>query len=792
MDYNKEQFFQEETIDVKKYLFKVLHNWHWFLISLILAIAAAYYINRFSEPVYNVGGATVMVRHERMRPGGMEGFIESFELVQSRTTIQNHIEILRSYTLSRRAMEELDFGITYVAMGRFKNSKMYKNSDIRVHQDTTRYQRKGYPVYVTILNEDEYRLEIDDDIGVNRIMKFGEQFEHEMFSFNITLENNDYTHEKYYFTINDLNSLASRYRNNLEIEVNDPQTGSVLFLSSTGKVPGQEVNYLNKLMELFIRTDLEEKNQTAINTIDFIDEQLIDITDSLNRVENELEQFRLEHKIMNLSHEGQLVFNKLESFHSEKVELNIKQNYFDYLLNYLSDKTSYNDIIAPSAIGIADPLLNSLIDQLNQLHNEHNMLSFNVKKDNPRLVKLEKTIESSSQVLRENLQSMVAANQIAMKDVKNRIEKVEGEVMELPLRERQMLGKERRFELNNELYTYLMEKRAEASIAKAANISDNKVLDFARAENATMVTPKKNRNYFLALFAGLGLPVLLILLRDFFNTKINEISEIENKINLPIIGNISNNRFKTEIPVFVYPKSAIAESFRGMRTNLQYLLKKDKKHVISITSAVAGEGKTFCAINLSFIIAMTGKKTLLAGLDLRKPMINSILSVEDSCGLSTYLIGNNSADEIIKKTDNEFLDIISSGPLPPNPAELLQSERMEELVSLMKKRYDYIIFDTPPVAFVSDAIIASTYSDLTMFVIRQNFSNKHVVNLVNDLKNKKDFTNMSLLINDIKIPGYYGYGYYSFSNRQYKNHGYYGEDDKPQGFSAKVKQFFNS
>ncbi len=784
MDNQKEQFFQEETIDIKKYLSRGLRNWYWFVISILLAYGVAYYINRFSEPVYNVGGATVMVRHERMRPGGLEGFIESFELVQSRTTTQNQMEVLRSFTLSRRAIEELDFDITYVAVGRFKNSEMYRNSDISVHPDTSRFQRRGYPVYVTILSENEYRLEIDDDIGVDKIMEFGEQFEHEMFNFNITLENEDYRHERYYFTINNLNSLANRYRRKLNIEVNDPTTGSVLFLSSTGKVPSQEADFLNKLMELFIRMDLEEKNQTAINTIDFIDDQLVDITDSLNSVENELESFRLEHKIMNLGQEGQIIFNKMESFHNEKIELNIKQKYYNYLLSYLSEKAIYNDIIAPSAIGISDPLLNSLIEQLNELYRERSILGFNAQENNPRIKQIEQVIENATAALNENVQSMLAANEIAIRDVEERIGEVEEDIMRLPLRERQMLRMERRFNLNNELYTYLMEKRAEASIAKAANISDNRILDSARAEHATMVSPKRSRNYFLAFFAGFGLPVLLIILRDFFNTKIIDKSEIEHKTNVPVAGTIGHNRFPTEIPVHENPKSGIAESFRALRTNLQYMLKKGDKHVISITSTVTGEGKTFCAVNLASIIALSGKKTLLVGLDLRKPRINSIFGLSKTAGLSTYLIGNSGIDDIIRNSGNEYLDIVTSGPVPPNPAELLQGEKMNEFISIVKERYEYIIFDTPPVAFVTDAIIANRYCDLTLFVIRQGFSRKQVLDLINDLYNNKEFRNISIIVNDVKVSGYYGYGY-----NQYMSHGYYVEEDNRSGIKGKVKRF---
>jgi tyrosine-protein kinase Etk/Wzc len=281
MENPREPYFQEETLDLKKYFFLIIRHWYWFVISVFIAYTVAYYINRFSEPVYTVGGATVMVKHERMRSSGMEAFFGDIGLLSDRTTIQNQIEILKSFTLNRRVMDELDFDVTYVAVGRFKNSEQYQNADIKVHFSEEHNNRIGYPVHVTILSQDEYRLEINDNLGINRVMKFGEQFEHEMFNFNISLEKKEYTHEKYYFLINTRDALANRYRGKLQVNLNNPESGSVLLLSSKGKVISQEVDYLNKLVEMFMRLDLEEKNRTAVNTMEFIDEQLVGIADSL-------------------------------------------------------------------------------------------------------------------------------------------------------------------------------------------------------------------------------------------------------------------------------------------------------------------------------------------------------------------------------------------------------------------------------------------------------------------------------------------------------------------------------
>jgi tyrosine-protein kinase Etk/Wzc len=787
MNYRDEQLFQEENIDIKRYLFRMLSNWYWFVIALFITLSVAYYINRFSEPEYNVGGATVMVRHERMRSAGMEAFLGDIGLLSDRTTIQNQMEILRSFSLNRRVMDELDFDITYVAIGRFKNAQLYQPADFSVNYSKEHIQRIGYPIYITILSENEYHLEINENIGVDRIMRFEEQFEHEMFNFSIALNKKDYTHDKYYFYINDRDALANRYRSKLKIDINNPETGSVLFLSSTGKVPRQEADYMNKLMEMFIRLDLEEKNQTAVNTIEFIDGQLIEIVDSLQQVETALQDFQNINRVVNLSREGSIIFSRIEKFQSEKVELSIKSKYYYYLDNYLSERSTNKDIIAPSAIGIGDPLLNSLIGQLNKLYSDRNMLEFNVQENNPRIRQIDQVIQNVSETLLENVRSMISANIIAIEDVNNRLQLAETEINKLPHIERQMLHMERRFNLSNNLYTYLMEKRAEASIARAASISDNRILDYARTSQASIISPKQNRNYSFALILGLGIPFMLIIIADFLNNRVTDKSYLDKHTNVPLIGTIGHNHLNSEIPVEEKPKSAIAESFRALRTNLQYILREKGAKTISITSTVSGEGKTFSAINLATIIAMSGKKTLLVGLDLRKPRINSLFGFDREVGLSTYLIGKYSEDEIIEKSDIENLDIITSGPIPPNPAELLQCERMTEFLVEIKKRYDYIVFDTPPVAIVSDALIVNRYTDMTIFIVRQNYSNKNVLDFINDLYNKKEIKNLSILLNDVKISGYYGYKYNSYGYGDY--HGYYGEEENVNYYKRMRKYF---
>lgn len=275
-------------------------------------------------------------------------------------------------------------------------------------------------------------------------------------------------------------------------------------------------------------------------------------------------------------------------------------------------------------------------------------------------------------------------------------------------------------------------------------------------ENAGKVTPKNSLNYMIALILGVVIPILIILLIDFFNNRIIDKKDIEDLTNVAIIGSIGHNSTDSDIPVAENSKSAIAESFRSLRTNIQYLLTEHGKKIISVSSTITGEGKTFVATNLAFIIAMSNKKTLLLGLDMRKPKIYKDFSIDNETGMSTYLINKSSYEEIIHPTESDNLWVTTSGPFPPNPAELLETERLQQFFEKAKKDFDYIVIDTPPVAIVTDAILLTKYSDTNIFVVRQNFSNKNVVLFIDELYNKKGLKNITLLVNDIKIPSYYG------------------------------------
>lgn len=796
MEEYPDQIFREDNIDFKKFLLKVLFNWYWFAISLGISMSIAYLYNRYNEPIYRVE-ASIIVRDDEKSKGltGAENIIQGLEMFRSRKNVQNEMTILKSYSLANRTLNELeDFKITYIIIGRrgIKEAKLYNRSPFVVHLDSSLHQRSGLPVNLTILSDKKFHLQINENENIDTVLQFGQKFTSDNFSFTVVLRNPEQFRMEYWlsntfkFIINDINQLTNFYKNKLVISINDKK-GSVLFLSGEGFVPQQEVDYLNKLSEVYIRSGLEEKNQTAENTIKFIDKQLTEILDSLKMAEESLQDFRLRNRLIDMSSESELITDNISKFQTEKSLLIINENYYKYLNDYLTNKTSYDDIIAPSVMGIDDPLLNSLVVQLAELNREKFMLSYSATENNPSIVRINQNIQDLRYSLIENVKNQIKANNLALENVNQRIDQIEKEILKLPVTERQLINIERKFSLNNNIYTYLLEKRSESGIAKASNIPDNRILDMARVQNASKIKPKNSLNYMIALILGILAPLAIIFIVELLNNKILDKKDIISRTNAPVLGTIGHSHFESDIPVFKSPKSSLAESFRSLRTNLQYLAPEQKHKFINITSAISGEGKTFLAINLAAIIAISNKKTLLIGVDMRKPKIHRVFNLDNSIGLSSYLIGEQTYNEIIRSTEIENLYIANSGPVPPNPAELLDSKRMRDFVDQAKKEFDCILTDTPPIAVVTDALLLTKYSDVNLFLLRQNYSNKNILNLVDNLFSNKEIRNLNLIVNDVKVSGYYGYSYrydygYGYGYGYSYGGGYYTDDGERSSF----------
>jgi len=760
---------EEEGLDFKRYLSLFISNWYWFAGALLIALSIAYSINRWSEDVYSVS-STLLIKDEQLMGGLSSGTTTLFpgmEAFRSQQNLKNEMGILRSFTLNYRVMQEMpDFHVDYTAVGRrgIVEKRIYNKSPFIVIYDSLNKQTIGEKVNVKILSAKKYKIEIDGERNFSKEMNFGDRFNEQGFDFIIELrDKNNFVFDpnasnRYYFYFVSPQSLANIYRSKLSVSPVEEEA-SLVTLTVTGTNPEQEADYLNKLMDVYIEFGLENKNRTADQTIDFIENQLAIISDSLHLAENSLESFRLANRLIDLSREGVAIQNRLEEIDKEKTSLMLQKNYYEYLKDYIDTKKESGEIIAPSVMGVTDQLLIRLVEELSQLQKQKKQLSLNLLESTGPLRVLEANIANTRIAISNNIADGLANIEKSISEADKRLNEVEREIMKLPSTERQMINIQRKFDINNTVYTFLLEKRAEAGIARASTVSDNRIIDYAGGYSSSMIKPKGRQNLMMAIVLGLFIPAIIILLLDYFNNKIIDKKDVEKRTNAPIIGFIGHNTYKTDLPAVQHPGSSLAESLRSVRTNLKYFLKDVSNPVIAVSSTVTGEGKTFVAVNLAAIIALPGKKVLLIDLDLRKPKAHKILGNNDNTeGISKYLIGESKIEDIIIKTEVENLWYAPAGPIPPNPAELIESESMKEFIDKAKKDFEFIIIDTPPAAVVTDALLLADLADFYIFVVRQRFSSKNTVELIEELYRNETIGRIGIVMNDISLTGYYGYG----------------------------------
>lgn len=801
----RELYQQEEpAFNFKRYLFKIILNWPFFIVSLIIAFTIGYLTIRYSEPIYKVS-TTLILNND---PQGITFISPVAGQTIGQRNIQNQITTLKSYTLTLKTLSELDFTVSYVLVGRVKETKIY-NPFFRVILDTTKTNLAYAPVYLTFLNDNEILVEINDPERVRKVVHFGERFSNENFSFTIVRDNNIAINPKlieqrikFFFFVNDIKQLVRIYQHKLQISI-DEKKSSVITLSTTGPIPEQEVDYLNKLAEVYIRTNLEEKNRASENVIKFIDLQLAQVSDTLSKIEKRLQEFRYENGIYDIKLEENFSTSRLNELQTNKFNNELQLRYCKYIRDYLDRKADFREVIAPSTFDINDPVFNAAVNNLISLYNEYSLLSVSQTEKSPNYKILETKIEAARKILLESLNEIENSLRYSQRVTQDAIANEEKKLFDLPPVERRLMAIQREYDINNNIFSFLLQKRAEAGISKASNIADSKVLDIARIENAALIKPNRAKVYTLSLILGLAIPLAIILLMEFLNNKITDLRIVGRLKKASFIGAVGHNSKESEIPVFEFPRSALAESFRGLRSNLNYLLREKSEKIILITSTISGEGKTFCAVNLSTILAMSGKKTLLASFDLRKPKLHRYFDLPNTTGISTFMINQATLDEIIMATNISNLYLMPSGPVPPNPAELLETEKMRELTTTIKDQFDYIIIDSPPIAIVADAIILSEYADATLYIARYNYSTKDVVDLADELADRQQLKRVYLLINDVKVPGYYGYSSYYASRYGYSSYhytygysyyaygsDYYQDNETPRTWKEKIRAWF--
>ncbi|TAJ08193.1 polysaccharide biosynthesis tyrosine autokinase [Marinilabiliaceae bacterium JC017] len=782
-----DDFSQGGTVDLRKHLHKFLSHWYLFVIFIALASGSAFLINRFSAPVYSAS-TTLLIRNDKKQAIGAESLIQNFSF-SMRNNIQNEIGMLKSYNLTHRTLQSLNLGISYYKRPGwltqlpfdFLSRRLYKECPIIVELDSLANMIYNVPFTVTILSPKKYHLLLEvtideQDIIIDDEFFFDEHLKTDYFNFSVSLankysplldnpESEIYTHN-YIFRATLPTDLTNQFRSALKVDFFF-KDANILELTLKGEHPQIISDYLNRLTSTYLISGLEEKNKIANNTIEFIDLQISGISDSLQMAESNFQQFRTSNNVINISTEGDLVMQKMETLVTEKGDLERMAKYYDYLFDYIEGKNDFKDVIVPSTMGVDDAMLNSLVSKISELYSRRALLLMSAREKSPQIKQLNHEIENTRNALLENIRNIIKSTNISISEINRQLRTVEQDIKLLPKTERELITFQRNFKLNDNIYTFLLQKRSEAGIALASNISDHKVLDDAKLENTTIISPRKTQNHIIGLLLGFLIPVIIIVLKDTLNNKITNTYSIQDHAEINILGFINHLKSTKKSTIYASPRSSLAESFRVLRTNLQFIIPEEtEKPVIGVTSTIAGEGKTFCASNLATILSMVNKRVLVVGMDLRKPQTHNFFSNDNSKGLSNYLIDRICWKDVVTPTDIPNLYLTPAGPIPPNPAELIESEKMEKFFQAAKREFDVIILDTPPVALVTDAMIIARHTDAMIYVVRQNYSNKQSVQYANDLSRQKKFNNLNLLVNDVRLAAFdgnynynYGYGY---------------------------------
>ncbi|MGM0946810.1 MAG: GumC family protein [Bacteroidota bacterium] len=798
---------EEKALEIRYIVAKYIRYWPWYLLFISIFTIAVFLFHRYTVDEYEVTGSMVI----KTNSSPEARILDRSNIFNSGINLENDILRLRSKNLAREALSKLHFDVEYFAKTNIKDIELYDRSPIRIVVDWDHLQVTDVLVELQILSEETFKLipversfldinsvkAAGDESIYDKTFTFGQELETTRSKFTVHLVNPGRVGDVVLFQLRSPSSLEEKLAKSVQVGMEN-QFSSVLRLSTTSTVVEKGRDYINALMESYIEYDLNEKNKIQENTISFIEEQLGFLEDSLRAKERELQNFKVENKLLDVSAEFSNILSKMNSLDEANAELEYQLNYFEEIKDYMERKSKdFSDVIAPSVIGVPDPLLNGLIQTLVTLSQERRRLLATVNENHPEVIKVDVQMEKVQEGLFENVVNLIENTRKQKQGILREISSYDAEFATLPESESKYTGIFREFKLRESLYTYLLEKRAEAGIARASNVSDNAILDAAK--RGTLVFPKKQQNYALAFVLGLLLPFGFIVVRDMFDDSIKDQRDLKKHFMIPQLGVIGYSQKETNKVVLEHPKSAVAESFRSLRSAITYLASGKNTKKILVTSSVSGEGKTFTSLNLASAMALGSKKTVVVGGDLRRPKLAQYFNYPDKVGLSTYLIGKVEADEIVIPSQHENLYFVPSGVIPPNPAELLQTPRLKEFLAYLDSRFDIVIFDTPPMGLVSETIDLMRLFDINLYVVRQNYTIKDHLVMINDLFNNKQVTNVYGVFNGIINSGYhyegYNYGYgntYLYSQNNKYMYNYYGEDleTKKKRFKKKELSFF--
>ncbi|QIU96119.1 GumC family protein [Bacteroides faecium] len=785
----------EEQVNIQEIIFRYLIHWPWFVVSVIICIACAWGYLRIATPIYNIS-ATVMIKDDKKGGGAnMSSELEKMGLdgfVSSSSNVDNEIEVLRSKSLAREVVNRLGLFVTYMDEDDFPVRELYRTSPVLVSLTPQEADKLSSSMEVGMTLQStgtmDIQITVGDKVYQKRFEKLPAVFPTDEGTVALFANNDTLTSVRPETVIKERHitafisrpfSVAKGYANSLSIAPTSKNTSvAVVSLKNSNARRGKD--FINKLLEVYNINANNDKNEVAQKTAEFIDERIGIISKELGSTELDLENFKRSAGITDLTSEAQIALTGNAEYEKKRVENQTQINLVVDLQRYIQGND--NEVL-PGNIGLSDATSSGAIDRYNEMLIERKRLLRTSTENNPTIVNLDTSIRAMRTNVQATLDATLKGLEITKADLAREASRYSRRISDAPTQERQFVSIARQQEIKAGLYLMLLQKREENAITLAATANNAKIIDEALADDSP-VSPKRMIIYLAALVLGVGIPIGTIYLIGLTKFKIEGRADIERLTSLSVIGDIPLADEKSgSIAVFENKNNLMSETFRNVRTNLQFML-ENGKNVILVTSTISGEGKSFISANLAISLSLLGKKVVIVGLDIRKPGLNKVFNIpKKDHGITQFLTNptTNLMDLVQSSDINKNLFILPGGTVPPNPTELLARDGLEKAVETLKKNFDYVILDTAPVGMVTDTLLIGRVADLSVYVCRADYTRKVEFTLINELADNNKLPNLCIAINGLdlqkkKYGYYYGYGkygkYYGYGKRYGYGYGY--------------------
>lgn len=780
----------KNEFDLKRVVSRFLDYWKLYVICIISFIVLGFLFINYSTPLYTVRGELVIQddqgKNSSFAPGSsaMESFSGLFDI---KSNIYNELVILQTKDLLKKVVQSLHLDVAYFKQKGIRDIELYDKSPYYVT-----FIPSSDSVKTTVLNikfektAGAGKINIEsDELDTSFSARFDDTITTNIGKLYFTKTGNLFEKADYQTVIKSVRSVSNDILSELTIELSNPQT-TVINLSYNTNVPKKGEDIVNTLITEYTNRNINEKNLISDSSIAFINARMQIVSQDLNNIEQRIQNFKQNNKIADLNEQSRLLvdntYTSMQDLNQVNVDLEIAKN----MLSYVMDEK--NNTRPVPVLLTADPTFLNLVQTYNNLLIQRDRISLSISESNPIAVNIQGQIKNARANIIKSLESRISALEVSKKQIETQNSLVAGKVTDVPVQERQYENLSREQSMKQALYLYLLQKKEETAITKASNLSNASVIETPQSSSQPYF-PNPILVYAISMFLGLAFPTSIVALKLMLNSRISSSEDIKEITDCPIVAEIGHSNSGSLLSIKDGGRSLLAEQFRIFRSNMNFIVSQKKCPILLFTSSMSGEGKSFISANIGQIYAISGKRVLIIEMDLRKPHVSKIFNRENGVGLTNYIISDNDyIEDYIQEVPNvQNVSLLSSGPIPPNPAELLMSPKIPALLKELKTRYDLIILDCPPIGLVTDAQIVSEFADACLFVVRERYTFKNSLELLQGLKENRKFENIYIVVNDVLKGASYKYGYgYGYGYGYYGNgNGYYHEGEKTKKSSLK-------